>query len=269
MATTAHIPELAALGAGAGPAIGRHMDRAFRALVLGARWTGDARFLRMITGEPHPLGNLALISAPADADTTREAADPLVASALPAAVIFPDLEAPAAADAWLTGQGFVAHGALPAMGVDIAALKPTALPDGYELVRVGAGADGEEWVRQFSAGYELPLGVAECFSPVALQADTSPDARLQFFAIRRNGAIVCTSVCYLDEGVAGIYCVATIPTERNKGLGGHATAEPLRLAAKIGYRVGVLQASEAGHPVYRSLGFTDFGGLPLYVRIPG
>ena len=53
------------------------------------------------------------------------------------------------------------------------------------------------------------------------------------------------------------------------GLGEHATAEPLRLAAKLGYGVGVLQSSEAGYPVYRKLGFTDCGGVPLFVRMPG
>jgi ribosomal protein S18 acetylase RimI-like enzyme len=154
------------------------------------------------------------------------------------------------------------------MAIDIAGLRPTALADGYELVRVGAGDDGEEWERQFAVGYELPLGVAQCFSPVALGADTSPESAVQFFAIRRNGTIVCTSTCCLDGGLAGIYCVSTIPEERGKGLGAHATAEPLRLATRGGYRVGVLQSSEAGHNLYRSLGFADFGGIPLYVRIP-
>jgi hypothetical protein len=101
-----------------------------------------------------------------------------------------------------------------------------------------------------------------------LHADTSPDARMQFFAIRRSGAIVCTSACYLEEGLAGIYCVSTLPTERRNGLAAHATAEPLRLAAQLGYRVGILQSSESGHTLYKSLGFADFGGVPFYIRIP-
>jgi hypothetical protein len=237
-------------------------------MVRGEHLIEESGFLRLITGEPHPFGNFALVSAPVDVDATSAAVDPLVAKNVAAAVIFPDMEVPAAIDAYLTRLGFVAHGAMPAMGVNIASLAPTVLPDGYEFVRIGSGDDGEEWARQFALGYELPLGVAQCFSPVALRADPSPDAAIQFFAIRRHGTIVCTSVCYLDEGLAGIYCVSTLPTERRKGLGAHATAEPLRLAARLGYQVGILQSSEVGHAVYRSLGFADFGGVPVYVRIP-
>jgi hypothetical protein len=251
-----------------GTAIGRHLDNTFRAMVRSEHRVEGTRFLRLLTGEPHPFGNFAVVSAPVDVDATREAVDPLVAGSVPAAVIFSGMEVPADVDAYLTGQGFTPHDAMPAMSVNIASLKPTALPDGYELVRIGDGDDGEEWVRQFAAGYELPLGVARCFSPVALHAGTSPDAKMQFFAIRRNGTIVCTSACYLDEGLAGIYCVSTLPTERGQGLGAHATAEPLRLAAGLGYRVGILQSSEAGHSLYRSLGFADVGGVPLYIRIP-
>ena len=268
MATTAPIPTLAALGAAAGTAIGRHLDRAFRAMVRTDQCAEEPRFLRVLTGELHPFGNFALVSAPADVDATREAVDPLLPGRVPAAVLFPGMEVPSDVEAYLTRHGFVAHTAMPAMGVNIANLKSTALPDGYEFVRIGDGDDGKEWERQFALGYELPLGVAECFSPVALHAGTAPDSSMQFFAVRRNGSIVCTSVCYLDDGLAGIYCVSTIPAERRKGLGAHATAEPLRLAARLGYRVGILQSSEAGYDVYRRLGFANFGAVPLYVRIP-
>jgi predicted acetyltransferase len=66
---------------------------------------------------------------------------------------------------------------------------------------------------------------------------------------------VCTSLICLADEVAGVYCVATIPEERGKGLGSHATAEPLRLVGKLGYRVAVLQSSRAGHSMYAKLGF--------------
>ena len=270
MATETHVPALAALGDAAGAAIGRHLDRSFRAMVVSGHRAEGPRFLRLLTGEPHPFGNFAVVSAPADPETTRDAIEPLVARGVPAAVLFPDLDVPADVDAYLTEQGFAPHAAMPAMGVDISSLKATALPDGYEFVRVGDGDgdDSEEWVRQFAAGYELPLGVAQCFPPAALDAGSSENSAMQFFAIRRRGAIVCTSACHLDGGLAGIYCVSTIPEERGKGLGAHATAEPLRLAGRQGYRVGILQSSEAGHSLYKSLGFADFGGVPLYVRIP-
>jgi len=265
---TPPVSALVALGAAPGAAIGRHLDRAFRAMVCDARRSEGRQFFRLLTNEPHPFGNFALVSSPVELDATRDVVDPLVSSGVPAAVIFPDMDVPANVGAYLTERGFTAHGPMPAMSVDIPSLKPTALPDGYELVRVGDGRDGEEWVRRFAVGYELPHGVAECFSPVTLHADTSPESTLQFYAIRRSARIVCTSVCFLDGGLAGIYCVSTIPEERRKGLGAHATAEPLRLAARLGYRVGILQSSEAGHGLYRSLGFGDFGGVPLYVRIP-
>ncbi|MGD9902233.1 MAG: GNAT family N-acetyltransferase [Vicinamibacterales bacterium] len=263
------VASVAALGTTSGAAIGRHMDQAFRALVRGGAVEATPGFLRLISGEPHPFGNFALLSAPVTLDGAAAAVDPLVAGGAPAAVMFPGLDVPADVDAYLAARGFMPPAAMPAMAVDIAAVPLTSLPDGYEFVRVGSGEDGREWEAQFAIGYEIPLAVAQTFSPVAFGADTSPDAEMQFFAIRRDGAIVGTSALYLHDGLAGIYCVSTIPDERRKGLGAHATAEALRLAAGLGYRVGILQSSDAGHGVYLKLGFSDHGGVPLYVRMPG
>src|SRR5262245_969467 len=128
MIPTAQVPALAALGAATGASIGRHLDRSFRAMVSGEDRTEEPRFLRLVTGEPHPFGNFVILSAPVDLDATREGVDPLVARSVPAAVLFPDIDVPADVNAYLTGQRFVLHGALPAMGVDIDRLKPTALP---------------------------------------------------------------------------------------------------------------------------------------------
>ena len=66
----------------------------------------------------------------------------------------------------------------------------------------------------------------------------------------------------------GTGSLCSLPTKRGKGLGAFATAEPLRIAHRLGYRVGVLQASDEGHPVYRRIGFVDVGAVPLYLRMP-
>ena len=52
------------------------------------------------------------------------------------------------------------------------------------------------------------------------------------FARSRQGTVLL-----LDDGLAGIYSVATLSEERGKGIGGHATAETLRVAQALGYRV--------------------------------
>src|SRR5262249_39572294 len=138
--------------------------------------------------EPHPYGNLAIVSDPADAEGTREAVGPLLESGAPAAVLFPGPVVPLVADV-LTRAGFESGGALPAMAVDIDSLSATGLPAGYSLSQVGGGPDGEAWAEAFAAGYELPRGVADAFSPTVARTTPAADASLQYFAVRKGGRI--------------------------------------------------------------------------------
>ncbi len=73
---------------------------------------------------------------------------------------------------------------------------------------------------------------------------------------------------FTRTGLAGIYCVATLPEERAEGPAAHLTAEALRRAQRLGYRVGILQSSAPGHSVYLRLGFEDLATVPNFVRMP-
>ncbi len=257
---------IADLGAEVARVAERHIDRAFRHVLRGPNVVAERQFVRLITGEPHPFGNLVIVSDPKDLEGAEAAIEPLLHCGAPAAVLCPGPVAAVVVER-LNETGFEAHEPMPAMVVEIDALRRTNLTSGYSFTRIGSGPESDEWAEVFSVGYELPRGVGRAFSPNVVHATTAADAPIQYFAIRKGRRMVCTSFVYLADGVAGIYCVATIPEERGKGLGAHATAEPLRLVRDLGYSVGVLQSSPAGHSVYRTLGFTDVGEVALYVKM--
>jgi GNAT superfamily N-acetyltransferase len=259
---------VAAFGSDAHSIIARHIETTFRRVMVGHGTEFDRRFLRLVTREAHPFGNFACMAAPAGVDDTVEAMQPLLACGGPSAVFFTEAELAPAVQGALADAGFAAHSGLWAMAVDIDALAETTLPEGFTIERVSDVADREEWIDVFARGYGLPRPVGAAFAG-GIDGDERPDAPVQYFWIKKRGTPVCTSLVYLADGVAGIYAVATVPEARKQGLGAHATAHPLRVAKRLGYKVGILQASEEGRPVYRRLGFEDFGELPLYIRMPG
>jgi predicted GNAT family acetyltransferase len=267
MQHAAIVPSMATLGNAIGARASGHLNLAFRHMMQGQGALLGPHFLRLVSGEPHPLGNVAVVSDPGDLATMHAAVDPLLTCGFPTSVLYPQGVSDAVARS-LLASGYSDAGTMPAMAVDIERLATTALPPGYECARMGEGDEGRAWADTLAVGYGLPLGLARMMSPERLGADMAPDASLQFFAIRRNGKAVATSMLYLADGLAGIYCVATLEEERGRGFGAYVTAEPLRAARQLGYRVGVLQSSLAGHSVYLGRGFAVFGTVPMFIRMP-
>ena len=74
---------------------------------------------------------------------------------------------------------------------------------------------------------------------------------------RLEGRPVAGAMVVGGGGVAGIQLVGTVPDARGRGLGELCT----RWAANAGFALGapavVLEASEAGEPLYRRMGFTE------------
>lgn len=248
-----------------GPIAACHIEHLFRQL-LGVSSEDSIymgpKFVRVKTGEMHPFGNFVLGLDPADVDNLDEALAPFIPAPAPSAVIYTGEPVSEQVNERLKSLGFESIGQMPAMVVDLEALRPTALPAGHTFEEIGLDRM-DKWSEALAEGYELPIGVAKLFT---ISKDFSGTIRA--YAVLREGRMEATSLLFLNEGVAGIYCVSTLPEARGKGLGAHVTAEPLRLAAAEGYRVGLLQASEMGHPIYLKLGFKEVSNLPMYLRMP-
>jgi GNAT superfamily N-acetyltransferase len=150
------------------------------------------------------------------------------------------------------------------MAVDLMSIPENRpLPPGLEIVRVEDKEILQEWIHIASLGF----GVAEEFEKVWYDFFVEAVFEQPFWTYLAflNGQPVGTSQLFLSAGVAGIYNVTCIPEARGQGIGAAITQAPLRDAHAIGYRVGILQASKLGYPVYRRLGFQDFGKISVYL----
>jgi GNAT superfamily N-acetyltransferase len=150
------------------------------------------------------------------------------------------------------------------MAVDMMSVpEDLPLPTGLEIVRVEDKETLQEWIHVASLGF----GVAEEFEEVWYDFFVEAVFEQPFWTYLAllNGRPVGTSQLFLSAGVAGIYNVTCVPEARGQGIGAAITQAPLLDARAIGYRVGILQASKLGYPVYRRLGFQDFGKMSVYL----
>lgn len=125
------------------------------------------------------------------------------------------------------------------------------------------------WSRTMAQGFEAPPTRFEFAVNTwhDLLGQVDPETTLGYTAWL-NGSPVATSLLQLGGGVAGIYSVATISEARRKGIGAQVTLYPLLHARARGYKFAVLQASEMGLNVYRSLGFQEYCRITSYVWRP-
>jgi len=264
--TSTDRPSVRQLGDHASDAIKGHFDHFFRDYSGGTPSPDSQGCMMLVTGQPHPLSNLCIAAGSVSGDELNASISPLIDDRFPSAVILLD-ETNETQAARIESRGFVAVERMQVMSVTPEMLKPTTLPGGYELQEMTPD-DDERWSNAMGEGYGLPLDVAAIFGPKRASERGERNVT-RHYAVMHGGEIAATSLVYFRDGLAGIYGVATIQAHRKRGLGAHATAEPLRRAWADGYQTGLLQASEMGEPVYSRIGFQSHGHMRLFARIPG
>jgi len=79
-----------------------------------------------------------------------------------------------------------------------------------------------------------------------------------------DGSPVASSAIFLNNGVAGIYNVATVDGHRRRGLGEAMTWHAARRGREMGCRFGGLLSSDMGLPVYERMGFRKITAFPSF-----
>jgi len=150
------------------------------------------------------------------------------------------------------------------MAADLISLPENiSIPNGLRIVPVEDETTLRKWIHVASVGFGVPTDVEDIW--YGFFAEAVCERPFQTYLALLNGEPVGTSQLFTSAGVAGIYNVTCIPEARGRGIGAAITLAPLLEARRMGYRVGILQASSMGYKVYQRLGFHDFGKLSVYL----
>jgi GNAT superfamily N-acetyltransferase len=143
------------------------------------------------------------------------------------------------------------------------------MPEDVRILPADDDASWWSWCQAMTHGFELPPARIEFGMQQWHYLLSRLDPRTtRAYTAWLGEKPVATSMLQIGGGVAGIYAVATIPEARRKGIGAQVTLHALQEARRMGYKVGILQASQMGLPVYRSLGFREFCRITSYIWRP-
>ncbi|NBR52082.1 MAG: GNAT family N-acetyltransferase [Rhodobacteraceae bacterium] len=146
-------------------------------------------------------------------------------------------------------------GETPAMECPLDPWRPAPLPEGLTIETVTGRKPRSAWGNFLCLCFELGEEIAEGY---ALVEEKMPDAErfgYERYLARLDGEPAGVALLNMEGGVAGVYCIATLPSARGRGVGAAVTRHTMARGKTLGATAALLQATEMGEPVYRKIGF--------------
>lgn len=165
----------------------------------------------------------------------------------------------------LAARGFDV-GSPPGMSIDLSDLPPLEPPRG---ITIRVADDPASIFQAFSIALETNGLPTEATAPVCEAYAALPDRHIaRTYLATADGEPAAASTLWGAAGVAGLYNVGTLPAYRGRGIGRAVSIAAMADGRDLGYRVGVLQATDEGESIYRSIGFEQRCRFTFALRIP-
>jgi GNAT superfamily N-acetyltransferase len=169
-------------------------------------------------------------------------------------------------DAHLDAQGFTAQADLAVMLAE-AQLNTPPLSKAWRIALLTQAHDLPAFIGLCAKAY-ASLGLPEFLTPsffVAPESLLAPDVSIAVARDERQRISAAAMALHTGE-VAGIYWVGTLPESRGHGLAAACTMAATHLALERGARAVTLQATQMGEPIYRRLGYREYGRMTRWSR---
>jgi hypothetical protein len=136
---------------------------------------------------------------------------------------------------------------------------PAEPPAGLSIEEVSTREQLAELVHVCQEAYAEAGLPAEIGAKLFANADAVIDGRATLALARFEGRAIASALSLVtpNSALGGVYWVATLPAARKKGAADAVTRYVTNAAFDRGARVVTLQASRAGEPIYRRMGYRE------------
>ena len=159
--------------------------------------------------------------------------------------------------------GLVDAPAPPGMAMSNSVLSPAPAAD-LEIVQANDERTMQHHAHVCARGFAIAADAAARLLPPALLGLHD----VEVFVGYLDGMPVASSALFFNNGVAGVYNVATVEGQRRKGLGAAMTWHAVRRGRELGCSFSGLMSSVMGQPMYEGTGFSVIATYPSFGARP-